>query len=194
MATSERKARLFRQREQELLDAAAALIREQDWRAVTVERIAARAGIAKGTVYLHVRTKAEVAAKLALRHLKRVAGAWSRVSAALPARDRAAALLAAAQEVSLAHSGAFELVQAALHVQDALPEALHAELEAAWRPLEAALADALAGMLPGVAAADGVTRAALAWALFQAVSAPVPLSADTPAFASPGALLHSLHA
>src|SRR3972149_4386828 len=114
MATVERKARLRRRREQELLDAAAELYREGDWRAVPVEQIAARAGIGKGTVYLHFRHKEEVAARLALRFLKRLAGSWRQIDAAADPLVRARALLGTARRLSEAHPGQLALVQGLL--------------------------------------------------------------------------------
>ena len=75
MPKSLRKERVFRQREQEILDAAAGLFDQMDWRTVTADRIAEDAGIGKGTLYLHFRNKDEIVARLILRHLKRVLGA-----------------------------------------------------------------------------------------------------------------------
>ncbi|TDT44111.1 TetR family transcriptional regulator [Halospina denitrificans] len=58
---------LFRQREELLLDTALALFRECGWEKVTVSQLAARAGVAKGTVYKHFASKEAIYASLALR-------------------------------------------------------------------------------------------------------------------------------
>jgi AcrR family transcriptional regulator len=55
-----------------LLAAAWALFREADYDAITVASVAAKAGLAKGTVYLYVRTKEELFLELAVERL----GEW----------------------------------------------------------------------------------------------------------------------
>jgi len=62
----ERKRREFQRREQEILDAALALFGTDEWRSVTVEQVAERAEIGKGTVYKHFASKEEIYARLAL--------------------------------------------------------------------------------------------------------------------------------
>lgn len=57
----------FRQREELLLDTALELFRECGWETVTVSQLAARAGVAKGTVYKHFASKEAIYACLALR-------------------------------------------------------------------------------------------------------------------------------
>jgi AcrR family transcriptional regulator len=66
MGIRERKQREFQRREREILDAALALFATADWRSVTVEQIAERAEIGKGTVYKHFASKEEIYARLAL--------------------------------------------------------------------------------------------------------------------------------
>jgi AcrR family transcriptional regulator len=66
MGIQERKARLFQEREQDILAAALALFRRDDWQAVTIEQIAAHAEIGKGTIYKHFNSKLEIYAALAL--------------------------------------------------------------------------------------------------------------------------------
>jgi len=61
----------FRQREQLLLDTALALFSECGWERVTVSQLAARAGVAKGTVYKHFPSKDAIYAHLALRFSRR---------------------------------------------------------------------------------------------------------------------------
>jgi AcrR family transcriptional regulator len=65
MGVAERKERDFLRREQEILDAALALFSSEDWQTVTVEQIAERAEIGKGTVYKHFASKDEIYARLA---------------------------------------------------------------------------------------------------------------------------------
>jgi AcrR family transcriptional regulator len=172
MAASVRKERLLRQREQELLDAAAELYREGDWRAVPVERIAARAGIGKGTVYLHFRHKEEVAARLALRFLKRLAGSWRQIAPEAEPLARARALLETARRLSEAHPGQLVLVQGLL--EPALRERLSAPVRAdllgalrtALRVLDAGLAGRAAEDLP--APGSWEIRAWFAWSVLLA--------------------------
>lgn len=185
MAASERKARLRRQREQELLDAAAGLFRAQDWRATTVDQIAQRCGIAKGTVYLHVRSKEELAAKLALRFLKRLAGAWRRVPLDLPPRPRLIEYLRAAQQVAEANPGAFSwLVDVlAIPVWPGLPAETRLEINGTWLPLLAALRDALDTQPP--AGPPGLDQPTIAeswawWLLRGALERPPMADAQSP--------------
>ena len=66
----DRKAREFRRREQDILDAAMALAASEDWQAVTIDHIAEKAEIGKGTIYKHFKSKDEVAARLEMEHDK----------------------------------------------------------------------------------------------------------------------------
>lgn len=63
-----RKAQEFRQREREILDAALTLFLEQGEDRVTVEMIADRVGIGKGTIYKHFETKNEIYLLLMIRY------------------------------------------------------------------------------------------------------------------------------
>ncbi len=67
MPIAERRRREFQRREQEILDAALALFDRDDWQAVTIDDIAARAEVGKGTVYKHFASKDELYGGLALR-------------------------------------------------------------------------------------------------------------------------------
>lgn len=75
-----RKAQEFRQREQEILDAALALFLEQGEDRVTVEMIADRVGIGKGTIYKHFETKNEIYLLLMLRYEEELADVFQRIS------------------------------------------------------------------------------------------------------------------
>jgi AcrR family transcriptional regulator len=61
-----RKQREFARREAEILQAALSLFNEDDWESVTVEQIASRAEVGKGTVYKHFVSKEEIYARLTL--------------------------------------------------------------------------------------------------------------------------------
>ncbi len=63
-----RKAREFRQRERQILDAAQELFLEQGEDRVTVEMIAEHVGIGKGTIYKHFETKNEIYLLLMIRY------------------------------------------------------------------------------------------------------------------------------
>jgi AcrR family transcriptional regulator len=65
-----------------LFDAAAALIGEQGLHATTVDQIVERAGVAKGTVYYHFKSKDELFQALLVEGLKRLAGSLSAEAAA----------------------------------------------------------------------------------------------------------------
>ena len=67
MQNESRKVREFRRREQEILDTALQLFLEQGEDSVTVEMIADRVGIGKGTIYKHFKSKA-VARLLRVSH------------------------------------------------------------------------------------------------------------------------------
>lgn len=66
MGIEDRKRREFQRRERDILDAALSLLGGDDWRSVTVEAIAERAEVGKGTVYKHFDSKEEIYAQLAL--------------------------------------------------------------------------------------------------------------------------------
>lgn len=66
MGITERKQREFERRERDILDAALPLLDTDDWQSVTVERIAERAEIGKGTIYKHFGSKDEIYCRLAL--------------------------------------------------------------------------------------------------------------------------------
>jgi AcrR family transcriptional regulator len=75
-----RKAQEFRQREREILDAALALFLEEGEDRVTVEMIADRVGIGKGTIYKHFETKNEIYLLLMLRYEEDLAGVFQKIS------------------------------------------------------------------------------------------------------------------
>lgn len=74
-----RKAQEFRQREQQILDAALALFLEQGEDRVTVEMIADQVGIGKGTIYKHFETKNEIYLLLMLRYEEQLAEMFEQI-------------------------------------------------------------------------------------------------------------------
>lgn len=83
-----RKQRVFRRREDAILDAALELFGGSGWQAVTVEAIAARADVAKGTVYLHFASKDEIYARLALDVERETLDELRAIDSGLGALDR----------------------------------------------------------------------------------------------------------
>jgi AcrR family transcriptional regulator len=75
-----RKAQEFRQREQQILDVALVLFLEQGEDRVTVEMIADRVGIGKGTIYKHFETKNEIYLLLMLRYEEDLAALFNDIS------------------------------------------------------------------------------------------------------------------
>ncbi|MGB5834554.1 MAG: helix-turn-helix domain-containing protein [Thiohalocapsa sp.] len=67
MALQDRKEREFERREQDILIAALELCSTPRWESVTVERIAERAEVGKGTVYKHFASKDELLFRLMMR-------------------------------------------------------------------------------------------------------------------------------
>lgn len=67
MTVLERKEREFQQREDQILSAALSLFNRDDWQTVTIDQIAAKAEIGKGTIYKHFESKDQIYAKLVVR-------------------------------------------------------------------------------------------------------------------------------
>jgi AcrR family transcriptional regulator len=84
----ERKEREFKRREREILEAALHLFSTEDWQSVTVEQIAERAEIGKGTVYKHFASKDEIYARLALEFQRRSLEKLERIDASLTVMQR----------------------------------------------------------------------------------------------------------
>jgi len=79
LARATQKAREFRQREQAILDSAQALFMEQGEDKVTVEMIADKVGIGKGTIYKHFETKNEIYLLLMIRYEEELADLFRRI-------------------------------------------------------------------------------------------------------------------
>lgn len=65
MGVADRKERLFKKREQEILQGALRMFAREGWQDVTIERIAQQAEVGKGTVYLHFSSKEDLCGRLA---------------------------------------------------------------------------------------------------------------------------------
>lgn len=88
MGIAERKAREFNRRGREILDAALGLFAGDDWYAVTIEQIAERAEIGKGTVYKHFASKDEIYATLAAEFRDGAVERLESIDGSLPVMQR----------------------------------------------------------------------------------------------------------
>jgi len=79
LAKATQKAREFRQREQAILDCAQQLFIELGEDRVTVEMIADKVGIGKGTIYKHFETKSEIYLLLMIRYEEELAEMFRRI-------------------------------------------------------------------------------------------------------------------
>lgn len=102
MGIAERKERDFYRRERDILKAALSLFRGDDWQLVTVEEIAQKAEIGKGTVYKHFDSKDQIYARLVLDFQRDVLGKMRKVDTNLPVTARFAAMTRVAWEAHLA--------------------------------------------------------------------------------------------
>lgn len=91
MGIPERKEREFRRREEGILAAAMSLLDRDDWLTVTIDEIAQKAEIGKGTVYLHFPSKEALYARLALNFSHGLFERMRGISPQLPVLDRLAA-------------------------------------------------------------------------------------------------------
>ena len=102
MGVQERRAREFVRREGEILRAALRLFRDEEWETVTVEQIAQRAEIGKGTVYKHFASKDEIYARLALDFQREILERARKVDPSLSVAERFRAILRTAWDAHLA--------------------------------------------------------------------------------------------
>lgn len=72
MTILDRKEREFKRREEDILAAALSLFDRDDWQSVTIDEIAAKAEIGKGTIYKHFESKDQIYAKLVLDFHRKV--------------------------------------------------------------------------------------------------------------------------
>jgi len=101
MGIQERKIREFEQRGQEILDAALSLFESDDWEQVTVEQIAKKSEVGKGTVYKHFESKNEIYVRLAIRFQKYMAAEIALIDQSLPVLDKLRCQLRVAWETHL---------------------------------------------------------------------------------------------
>lgn len=101
MSTQDRKAREFERRGQEILDAALSLFESDDWEAITVDQIANKADVAKGTIYKHFSSKYEIYARLAIQFQGQMVQHNAAIDENLPVLDRFKLHLKAGWEMHL---------------------------------------------------------------------------------------------
>lgn len=101
MSLQDRKTREFERRGREILDAALALFKGDDWEHVTVEQIARQAEVGKGTVYKHFVSKDEIYARLAMAFQRQMLARLGDIDPQLPVIERFHLHLKVAWEVHL---------------------------------------------------------------------------------------------
>lgn len=111
MGVQDRKEREFRRREEEILGAALALFRNDDWQSVTVEQIADRAEIGKGTIYKHFSSKDEIYARLVMEYQRTAIEKLRRIDKQLDVIQRLRAIIMVTFEQNLAAQEYQRLVQ-----------------------------------------------------------------------------------
>jgi AcrR family transcriptional regulator len=104
MGVQDRKAREFQRREMDLLQAALALSNRDDWQTVTIEQIAQKAEIGKGTVYKHFASKDEMYARLANDFHRLVLAKLQNLDSTLPTVDRLRQVLKVFWEMYATHT------------------------------------------------------------------------------------------
>jgi AcrR family transcriptional regulator len=154
MGVLERREREFMRREREILDAALALFSTDDWQAVTVEQIAERAEIGKGTVYKHFASKDEIYARLAGDFQRQAVEKLERIDSSLPVLQRLRLIIAIFWEQHLNGTEYQHLVQYC--ERDDFRKSLSAEAQAAMAVLDARFQDAIDGVLQ-----DGIDQGIL---------------------------------
>jgi len=88
MTVASFKERQRRAREEAILDAAAEALRARGFQAMSMEEIAARVGIAKGTIYLHFASKDALAAALVARGIAALTTCVDSLAPDLPVLER----------------------------------------------------------------------------------------------------------
>jgi AcrR family transcriptional regulator len=111
MGVQDRKEREFRRREEEILAAALALFRNNDWQSVTVEQVAEAAEIGKGTIYKHFASKDEIYARLVMEYQRHAIEKLRRIDAKLDVIQRLRAIIAVTWEQNMAAEEYQRLVQ-----------------------------------------------------------------------------------
>lgn len=70
MGVEDRKAREFKRREDEILKATLKLVSQDNWKDITIDDIAEKAEIGKGTFYKHFNSKDEACARIVMGHME----------------------------------------------------------------------------------------------------------------------------
>jgi AcrR family transcriptional regulator len=96
--SSDRRGRRREETRQKLYEAAVALIAEQGFSATTVDDIAMRAGVAKGTVYYNFKSKTDLFEELLRHGIGLLTDAFRAAVAGLPPREAVGALVRAQLE------------------------------------------------------------------------------------------------
>ncbi len=103
MTTESFKGRQRRAREEAILDAAAEVLRARGFQAMSMDEIAARVGIAKGTIYLHFASKDALAAALVARGIAALTTCIDGLDPDLPVLERLDRILRAMLEGAIHH-------------------------------------------------------------------------------------------
>ena len=93
MTIIDRKEREFKRREEDILAAALSLFNRDDWQSVTIDQIAAKAEIGKGTVYKHFTSKDEIYAGLVIEFHRGILAELSRIDLRRPALEAVGAAM-----------------------------------------------------------------------------------------------------
>ncbi len=101
MGIQDRKLREFERRGQDILAAALELFDADDWEQVTVDSIAQKAEVGKGTIYKHFASKDEIYATLAMEFQRRTLARFDTIDPSLPVTERFRRHLRAAWEMHL---------------------------------------------------------------------------------------------
>ena len=88
MGVKDRRAREFQRREDDLLQAALTLSKRDDWQTITIDQIAEKAEIGKGTVYKHFNSKDDMYGRLAIDFHRLVLARLKSIDPALSALDQ----------------------------------------------------------------------------------------------------------
>ncbi len=84
MSIADRKARQFKQREEDILQAALDLFSEAGIESVTIEMIAEKAEVGKGTIYKHFSSKNEIFGFLVIRQSNEILSAFDKIDVKAP--------------------------------------------------------------------------------------------------------------
>jgi len=103
MSLQERRQREFERREQEILVATLELCSTPDFESVTVDQIAERAEVGKGTVYKHFSSKDELLFRLNVRFYQRLLAELRARVRAGPPREQLRAIIEHALRFHIAH-------------------------------------------------------------------------------------------